>query len=1065
MAWHDSGWNGEVCNDPQKNDYCKIFAHIRYHRFDKKTKKDNCLENDGTYFRPRRNDWMPLCNFERWAFTDPSKDYDNIGTVLYDHIDTSEFKNELENERSLIIPYVNYNNPINSLSIQENDFLIVGALRIVEHKLIKGTKPHYQTKKEWREGHFLAPYNEDAGFRIPYQEYLESDLDIDRILFKVPQTLKKKFRSMSNFLENDDLISILEELIRIANNIKEDGFVFQREIDSKILWLNKQLETVWADRGVYPGLPAVLLHLGIKNGVSLYKEYKDKNQEDKFYKRIFEFIESYNPKADKLFGGDLKSASRSWIVLTDATKDLLKNHLPYYSLNSETLEEILYQIDSGKLEADRIFQNPYSLFEEFTPIEDAHVSFQNIDIGEYYRLSGGFDPLNPCRIRALIIEKLKEEESLSGSCFLTSESLEQYLADKNKSFSKTLRFPSLPDLESFYRSNKNVFEKKLTFKSNNDVKIYYLKEVYEDERLIEEKVSQLLKEKYPVFDASKYLPGNKPEGIRQKDYDEAVKKQAEALKKLISNGFTILSGKAGTGKTSTIKALIDSIKDDEDFLLLAPTGKASDVLGNATKQKAQTIHRFLKNKGWLNEGYWTFKKTGGQIVKVRNLVIDEASMVNLNLMATLFRAIDSEYLKRIILIGDSKQLPPIGYGKPFFDIYAHLKNKHPENLVELEVILRTEGRNILELAEFFATDDKLRKEEILESLVKDKNLKDREIGFWSNKDELYNKIEEILSKESDKFPGAKNYEKFNNMIKKSDYIEILSPLKKDIGGTLLTNQFIQNESEFKKRLKAYKNDFKWLDKVIQVKNDYTKEIFNGMLGILSNQNEVTFSAKKVHFNYDELKENIVLGYAITVHKSQGSEFDVVIFILPSGYDRFITTELLYTGLTRPKTRLYLLIQDGINTLINYNLSEIARRNSSIFGIFLPLKQPYPEFLIYLLSNHVRVRSKSEVIIGNLLEKYREKGGLDFAYETPIYWSNGDFCGLTDFEIKRKDGVVFYWEHLGRMDELKYKKRWKEKGQCYKDNGYNLITTTEKDVKDSTEIENIIKQKLIVGSSN
>jgi ATP-dependent exoDNAse (exonuclease V) alpha subunit len=243
--------------------------------------------------------------------------------------------------------------------------------------------------------------------------------------------------------------------------------------------------------------------------------------------------------------------------------------------------------------------------------------------------------------------------------------------------------------------------KAITFRTDEKSgKLYhYLNEVYEDERLIERTLKNLAargdiqlkqpitpeKFKETLFESMSPL-ANIPE------YSEAIQKQAEVCAEVFRKGLCVISGAAGTGKTSLVSRLIDKIKQTEgvgvSIKLLAPTGKAAERIREKTGQTATTIHSFIASGGWLNDNM-TFKRSGGkQDKEVNTVIIDETSMADLSLLATLFRAIQWNNVKRLILVGDPNQLPPIGRGKVFSDTIEWLRHDYPANVGELKYNIR-----------------------------------------------------------------------------------------------------------------------------------------------------------------------------------------------------------------------------------------------------------------------------------------------------------------------------------------------------------------------------------------
>lgn len=204
-----------------------------------------------------------------------------------------------------------------------------------------------------------------------------------------------------------------------------------------------------------------------------------------------------------------------------------------------------------------------------------------------------------------------------------------------------------------------------------------------------------------------------------------------------------------------------------------------------------------------------------------------------------------------------------------------------------------------------------------------------------------------------------------------------------------------------------------------------------------------------------------MAYAITIHKSQGSDFDTVLVVLPKS-GRILSRELIYTALTRARKKLILLIQDNISWLIEYTkpqMSVLAKRNTNLFSTSVRediSNIPYAEGLIHTtLKPGLIVRSKSEVIIANMLYER----GIDFEYERMIE-DNGRRC-IPDFTFEDASGDTILWEHLGMLDNPAYKESWEKKRDFYKSIGYiegvNLFTTVdhENGSIDSTEIAAIV----------
>ena len=314
--------------------------------------------------------------------------------------------------------------------------------------------------------------------------------------------------------------------------------------------------------------------------------------------------------------------------------------------------------------------------------------------------------------------------------------------------------------------------------------------------------------------------------------------------------------------------------------------------------------------------------------------------------------------------------------------------------------------------------------------------------------------------------------------------QVLSPVKNPMWGTFQLNSFFQEwtqNTSSKYFLEIAPEKIYPGDKVIQLVNEPREcypskkelQLSNGQIGFMAFVNighrlgNVTFTGiPNERFTYfssqsDEKDSVLELAYAITIHKSQGSDFDTVLVVLPKT-GAILSRELIYTALTRAKSRLILLVEDNVSWLLEYTKSQssiLARRNSSLFKYSVRLEKeeiPYVEGLIHkTLKPNLIVRSKSEVIIAN--ELYHRD--IKFDYERMLE-VNGRRC-IPDFTFEDASGDTILWEHLGMLDNPAYKESWDKKLAFYKSIGYeegiNLFTTRdyENGSIDSTEIAKVI----------
>ena len=314
--------------------------------------------------------------------------------------------------------------------------------------------------------------------------------------------------------------------------------------------------------------------------------------------------------------------------------------------------------------------------------------------------------------------------------------------------------------------------------------------------------------------------------------------------------ISILSGSAGTGKTTVVGAIINAIKkahgEGTSFQLLAPTGKAADRLRERTHEQAATIHSFLAKRGWLNENL-TFKRTGGQKEEaITTYIIDESSMLDLPLLATLFRAINWNSVQRLIFVGDPNQLPPIGTGRVFADLMDWLQTEQPEAIGELKINMRQltnrltdKGTGIIDSASIFLRSDSQTGKNEEDEIIKDQMLTkiieggdvsgDLRVLYWNTpgelEDILLKTIVKDLEEDSGKqFDQGKPYELWNSVFKKADgdypeSLQIISPYRGELYGTENINRIIQrHKGGWLLDKKGQLGGITYFDKVIQIVN-------------------------------------------------------------------------------------------------------------------------------------------------------------------------------------------------------------------------------------------------------
>ena len=973
--------------------------------------------------------------------------------------------------------------------------------------------------------HSIRP-NENDGFLMPYQEMLKLTeggpyVDFEHYTAFAPPDNWGEFSHRSEHVTHDGAISALLSM-DVALGRMEDELGIKRTRQRQ--WIHDELIRLWKVRGPFPGLGAVLRAFGISRGLFVAHALQQRaGQNADTWKEVDAAFKNPTILRPEL-QGDIKTLARAWDSLSEDRRKFLRL-LSRFELNFEQASSLY---DKGRRHThgwlatdEEILNNPYLLYECSRYDPRNGVPLLTIDRGvfpddairnlhpleEPSRLESAVDPR---RVRAFTIATLEQAASeghtlhfgddlvelirsraINPECPVTSDIINSFMSDM------------APEVVDVGKNGELVLQLGCYQKIGDLVRENVRGRVNGKRHILECDWKRLIEEKF---------------GVAQDDDERyAQEEKTSALKELAESRFSILSGSAGTGKTTVLGILCaqDEIRNG-GLLLLAPTGKArvrmQELVAGDNSEPALTIAQFLIRYERYDgaNGRYQMNSERPRETNYGTVIVDEASMLTEDMLGALLDALQG--VKRLILVGDPAQLPPIGAGRPFVDIINELRPTGYEaqfprvtnGYAELTIERRQTGteRSDLRLARWFSTSSPSVGDDDIFT-VGDKEYAELRFVEWDKPEDFRENLAHILTEELgladfddqigfNRKLGSKEYKEREYFgIGAAEYVErwqILSPVKGmpfgvgDINRQIhkkLRAEFMELASEWKNRRiprPMGREQIVYGDKVINQRNHDGRKVYpeenalgylaNGEIGIAigqwRNRNmkwtprelQVEFSSqKKYRYSFEEKDFNdegepaLELAYALTVHKAQGSQFDLVIFVLPKEHS-MLSRELLYTALTRHKNRVVIMHQGSrkqLRGLSELHHSETAQRHTNLLTDCKMLEFPQVEGKILLQKGLVHrtekglaVRSDAQRMIADALDE----ANIQFEYEKALV--SDDQTRYPSFTIEDEiSGETVYWEHLGKLVREDDRRAWEKKLAWYRDNGIVPIEGNEK----------------------
>ena len=1063
---------------------------------------------------------------------EPNLDFETIWINDFENqqIMLDTFFSALQPEYSLIFLYAK-RTPLSD----DPRRVLIGAGRVTrvgsaqEHKY-SGATPGKLRGLIWERAvsHSIRPDGSD-GFVLPYQQILDfaerdGSLDPSQFVAFAPSDAFDAFSNVSEHVDHDQaiasLLSLAEKVRLIARHIPGNW-------DRHLEWISEQLAELWHLRGAFPGLGSALHAFKISYGTLLAMDLAKRHTVNGRWERNpWELVAQAFARPEGVLSpsivAHIQPLDGERLAALPPERMTLLQLLSRFSLTVEQARRFFEPTTRPELTDAEIVRNPYRLFEIDRHRSDA-VSIGIIDRGmfpdesvrsvyplpEQTRLRGDQDP---SRVRALAVHVLSEAEG-NGHTLLPVEQVLEGVRNLE------LDPPCQPTSDLLPLLDPAMEPEVVHADLADGTRAWQFGERRALGDLLRKQIGRRRKGRKhtATYDwrslVDRSLP-EMPDDPQKREVEERARtEKAAALRELFASRFSLLLGPAGTGKTRLLQILCDlpEIRGD-GVLLLAPTGKARvQMQGDVEGLKALTIAQFLLPERY-DLGTQRYHLSDTPLTEAfGTVIIDESSMVTEDMLAAVIDALQPP--KRIILVGDHRQLPPIGAGRPLVDLAKEFQPERVETVfprvgdgyTELTVDMRrtkigTVERDDALLASWFSGESvDPGADEIWVRMAQGKTDGHIEVRTWQTEQELEAELLSALVAHVDEiehdsdergfgaslggvpsdsgvfFNAAWPEQNRKGAAERCESWQVLSPVRGKGHGVDELNRF------FHERFKSEGLRFAegrssrtprpsggqriiYGDKVMSTENQRRRIlgrrrelVSNGEIGVVVGQAKfgtkwdgqiperldveygtqlgTTFVYWPTDFG-DDRGVVLELAYALTIHKSQGSQFNRVFVVIPQPCF-ILGRELIYTALTRQVDRVVLLVQGQPTDIRAYSspkYSEVGRRYTNLFqtpdmlpdvdGGFLERR------LIHRTARGELVRSISEVVVADALHAE----DIEYHYEKALR-SRVGVERYPDFTAEDPaTGITVYWEHLGMLSDTAYRRRWKKKVEWYKTMG-------------------------------